>query len=70
MLLGKFTIGVLHGLFWFRDLGNSGLKEETAALRLPFLVLLKQLAAHQPHERSIVGMPTTLVRCLITLLSR
>lgn len=55
LLLGKFTISELQGLFWFRDLGHGGLGEEPAALQLPFLLLLQQLAAHQPHDRSVVG---------------
>ena len=52
---GRISIGELQGLFWLRDLGHGRLGEETAALQLPFLLLLQQLAAHQPHDRSVIG---------------
>jgi len=52
---GRISIGELQGLFWLRDLGLGGLGEEAPALKLPFLLLLEQLAAHQPHDRWIIG---------------
>ena len=42
-------------LLGLRDLGHGGLGEETAALQLPFLLLLQQLTAHQPCNGGVVG---------------
>jgi len=52
---GRTSFGDLQGLFWLRDLGHGGLGEEAPALQLPFLLLLQQLAAHQPRDRGVVG---------------
>ena len=52
---GRISIGELQGLFWLRDLGHGCLGEKAPAFQLPFLLLLQQLAAHQPHDRSVVG---------------
>jgi hypothetical protein len=54
-LHGRSSIGELQWLLGLRDLGHGGLGEEAAALELPFLLLLQQLAAHQPGDRAVVG---------------
>ena len=53
--IGLIAIGELQQLLWFRNLGHGCLGEKPAALHLPFLLLLQQLAALQPHDRRIVG---------------
>ena len=46
---------MLQGLFWLRDLGHGRFGEKAPAFQLPFLLLLQQLAAHQPHDLNVVG---------------
>ncbi len=52
---GCSAIGEVKSLIWLRDLGHGGCGEEAAALQLPFLLLLQQLAAHQAGDGSVVG---------------
>jgi len=40
-LIGIFAYGELQRLLWLRDLGHGGLRDEAAALQLPFLLLLQ-----------------------------
>ncbi len=48
-------MGELMPLLGLRGLGHGGLREEAAALQLPLLLLLQQLATHQPGDRVVVG---------------
>ena len=45
----------LQHLLRLGDFGHGGLGEEAAAFQLPFLLLLQQLAAHQPGDRGVIG---------------
>ena len=49
-------------------LGHRGLGEEAAALQVPFLLLLQQLASHQPCDRGVVGEDADHVGAALDLL--
>ena len=64
-LIGWISIGEHERLLGLRDLGHRGLREEAAALQLPFLLLLQQLAAHQPGDRGVIGEDANHVGALL-----
>ena len=52
---GWISLRELQHLLRLGDFGLGGLGEEATAFQLPFLLVLQQLAAHQPHDRRVVG---------------
>jgi hypothetical protein len=62
------TSDQLQGLFRRRDPGHGGLGEEASAFQLPFLLLLQELASHQPGDRGVVGEDADHVRAAFDVL--
>ena len=51
---GWIFLREIQHLLRLGDFGPGRLGEEATAFQLPFLLLLQQLAAHQPHDRRVV----------------
>jgi hypothetical protein len=60
-LLSLVASHELQRLLGIRDLGHGGLGEEAPALQLPFLLLLQELASHQPGVDEKVSTVTVKV---------